>query len=100
MLSILNQANLKITARKVRIFLEDTEVVGQRISKVNVSPSEHSITTLGEIKMEEIKTIKQLNSWRRSLYNTIIQHLPDLASMKQDQTFVWGQRLSSGKTSG
>ena len=79
-LAKLNDANLKITARKVRVFLEDTEVFGQRISNGKVSPSDHAVTSLGDIKLEEVKTIKQLNSWR-GLYKTLIQHLPDLASM-------------------
>ena len=79
-LTKLEKANLKITARKVRVFLEDTEVFGHRITNGEVFPSDHTVKTLGDINMEEIKTIKQLNSWR-GLYKTLIQHLPDLASM-------------------
>ena len=79
-LTKLEKANLKITARKVRVFLEDTEVFGHRVINGKIIPSDHTVNTLGDIKMEEIKTIKQLNSWR-GLYKTLIQHLPDLASM-------------------
>ena len=79
-LTKLEKANLKVTARKVRVFLEDTEVFGHRIRNGAVSPSDHTVTTLGDITIEEIKTNKQLNSWR-GLYKTLIKHLPDLASM-------------------
>lgn len=79
-LTKLEEANLKVTARKVRVFLEDTEVFGHRIRNGEVSPSDHTVATLGDISMEEIKTNKQLNSWR-GLYKTLIRHLPDLASM-------------------
>ena len=66
----LRAANLKVTARKVRIFLEDTEVFGHRISNGTVTPSEHNIKSLGVAKIEEIKTNKQMNSYK-GLYKTL-----------------------------
>ena len=95
-LTKLEAANLKITARKVRVFLEDTEVFGHRITNGEVKPSEHTVTTLGEIKMEEITTVKQLSSWR-GLYKTLIQHLPDLASMMAPFDKVAATKPSSEK---
>ena len=77
-MSKLNKNNLKLTARKVRIFLPDTEVFGHRITNNKVSPSDHIITTLAKTSMDELITIKQVNSWR-GLYKTLIRHLPNLA---------------------
>ena len=67
--------NLKITCRKVRIFLEDTEIFGHRISNGTIKPSEHTIKSVGEMKIEDIKTNKQMNSYR-GLYKTLSRHLP------------------------
>ena len=94
-LTKLERANLKVTARKVRVFLEDTEVFGHRITNGEVSPSDHTVTSLGDIKMDEIKTNKQLNSWR-GLYKTLIQHLPDLASMMAPFDKVTANKPVSG----
>ena len=77
----LRVANLKVTARKVRIFLEDTEVFGHRISNGTVTPSEHNIKSLGETKTTEIKTHKQINSYK-GLYKTMSRHLPGMASIR------------------
>ena len=67
--------NLKITARKVRVFLGDTEVFGHRISDGKVMPSDHNINTLAKTVTEDLKTVKQVNSWK-GLYKTLIRHLP------------------------
>ena len=70
--------NLKISPHKVRILLDDTEVYGYRIRKSHVHPSPHIVSNLGEVKIDDLKTIKQVNSWR-GLYKTLIAHLPHLA---------------------
>ena len=80
-LAKLEAANLKVTARKVKIFPRDTVVFGMRVSEGKISPSAHVIETLGEVKMEELKTNKQVNSWK-GLYKTLAGHLPDLSSVK------------------
>ena len=88
----------------MRILLNDVEVYGIRISNGFVKPSPHRITDLGNIKMEDIKTIKQLNSWR-GLYKTLIGHLPHLSYYmepfdrftglkKSSDVFKWTPELS------
>ena len=79
-LSKIAQNNLKITARKVRMFLGDTEVFGHRITDGSVKPSDHIITTLGKTVTEDLRTVKQVNAWK-GLYKTLIRHLPRLAHM-------------------
>ena len=74
----LNKNNLKVTAQKVRILMDDTEVYGFRIEKGFVKPSPHIIKNLGMAKVEDIKTVKQMNSWK-GLYKTLLAHLPHLA---------------------
>ena len=77
-LSKLNKNNLKITAQKVRILLDDSEVYGFRITRGHVMPSSHIISNLGLAKMDDIKTIKQVNSWK-GLFKTLLAHVPHLA---------------------
>ena len=89
-------SNLKITSRKVRIFLEDSEVFGHKISNGTITPSEHTITSLGEMKTEDIKTNKQMNSYK-GLYKTLSRHLPDMASMMAPFDKATAGKLSSGK---
>ena len=74
----LKLCNLTLSPNKVRILMDDVEVYGVRIKDGCVMPSQHRVSNLGEIKMEDIKTIKQLNSWR-GLYKTLIGHLPHLS---------------------
>jgi hypothetical protein len=67
-LTKLNQSNLKISPQKVRVLLDDTEVYGFRIQKgfVLPSPLPHCVSDLGKVKLEDLKTDKQTNSWRGS----------------------------------
>ena len=100
----LDKSNLKISPHKVRILLSDVEVYGIRITNGFVNQSPHRVTDLGNVKMEDIKTIKQLNSWR-GLYKTLIGHLPHLssymepfdkftASKKSSDTLQWTPDLT------
>ena len=75
----LNTNNLKLAPRKVRIMLQDTEVFGHRFKDGKMRPSDHIVTSLGKTSVEELKTVKQVNSWK-GLYKTLIRHLPHLAS--------------------
>ena len=77
-LSKINKCNLKISAGKVRILLNDSEVYGFRVRDGHVLPSQHSISNLGETKIEKLVTVKQVNSWK-GLFKTLIAHLPNLA---------------------
>ena len=77
-LTKLRRSNLKITSHKVRIFLPDTEVYGYRIKNGKVAPSGHIVTDLGKTKIEDLKTVKSVNSWK-GLYKTLIGHLNHLA---------------------
>ena len=45
-LTKITNSNLKVTARKVRVFSNDTEVFGHRIKNDEVRPSEHNIKSL------------------------------------------------------
>ena len=75
----LNANNLKLSPGKVRIMLQDTEVFGHRVKDGKMRPSDHIVTSLGKTSMEELKTVRQVNSWK-GLYKTLIRHLPHLAS--------------------
>ena len=61
-LTKLNNNNLKISPNKTRILWDDTEVYGHHIQNGKVMPSNHIISNLGKIKIEEITTVKKLNS--------------------------------------
>ena len=77
-LTKLRICNLKIYPNKVRILLDNTEVYGFRIKHGHVLPSPHIVSNLGDIKLEDLKTVKMTNSWR-GLYKTLSAHLPHLA---------------------
>ena len=72
--------NLKLSPNKVRILPLDTEIYGYRILNGCVQPSDHTVTTLGRSKIEDLNTVKQVNSWR-GLYKTLIGHLPALSNI-------------------
>ena len=78
-LSQLNKHNLKVSPRKVRILLQDTEVFGHRVADGKVRPSDHILTSLAATTPSQLVTFKQVNSWK-GLYKTLIKHLPQLAS--------------------
>ena len=92
----LHRSNLKISPNKVRILLNDVEVYGIRLVNGCVMPSPHRISNLGKIKMENIKTVKQLNSWR-GLYKTLIGHLPHLSYYMEPFDKFSGSRKPSDK---
>ena len=78
-LSKLDQCNLKLSPKKVRIFLQDAEIFGHRIKDGKVSPSNHIVTSLGKTTIADLITVKQVNSWK-GLYKTLLRHLPNLAA--------------------
>ena len=61
------------------MLLQETEVFGHRVKDGKVRPSDHIVTALGKTTREELKTVRQVNSWK-GLYKTLIHHLPGLAS--------------------
>ena len=61
-LTKLNKNNLKLSPRKVRVLLQDTEVFGHRVKDGKVRPSDHIVTSLGRTTREELKTVRQVNS--------------------------------------
>ena len=77
-LSKLHESNLKLSPKKVKIFPEDIEVFGHRIKNGEVLPSDHIITSLGKTSVDNLKTAKQINSWK-GLYKTLLSSLPNLA---------------------
>ena len=78
-LSKLDQCNLKLSPRKVRILLQDAEIFGHRIKDGKVSPSSHIVDSLGKTTIAELNTVKQVNSWK-GLYKTLLRHLPNMAA--------------------
>ena len=78
-LSKLDKCNLKLSPKKVRIFLEDAEIFGHRVKDGKVSPSNHIVNSLGKTTIAELVTVKQVNSWK-GLYKTLLRHLPNLAA--------------------
>ena len=97
-LSKLALCNLKISPEKVRILLDDVEVYGIRVQNGFIGPSPHRIKDLGNVNYENIKTIKQLNSWR-GLYKTLIGHLPHLSHvMEPFDKFVSSKKSSDSLT--
>ena len=78
-LSKLDQCNLKLSPRKVRVLLQDAEIYGHRIKDGKVSPSNHIVDSLGKTTINELTTVKQVNSWK-GLYKTLLRHLPNLAA--------------------
>ena len=104
-LSKLHYCNLKLNPSKVRIFPADTEIYGHRVKDGFILPSDHSIKTLGHARIEDLKTVKHVNSWK-GLYKTLIGHLPalsmvlspfDTATSGKDskQIFEWTPALTA-----
>lgn len=77
-LTKLNDNNLKVAASKVKIFPKDIEVFGHRIIDGKVHPSDHILTSLGKSSIDQLNTVKQVNSWK-GLYKTLLSSIPGLA---------------------
>ena len=77
-LAKLDEHNLKLAPRKMRCFLEDSEVHGHKIREGKVRPSDHIVSSLAATTPDALVTVKQVMSWK-GLYKTLIRHLPDLA---------------------
>ena len=56
------------------------EVFGLRIKDGLVLPSDHIIKFLGKSSIDQLKTVKHMNSWK-GLYKTLLSSLPHLASV-------------------
>ena len=78
-LSKFNENNLKLSPWKVRVLLQDTEVFCHRVMDGKVRPSNHIVTSLGKTTIQELKSVRQVKSWK-GLYKTLIRHLPQLPS--------------------
>ena len=88
--------NLKITARKVRVFMGDTEVFGHRVTNGQVKPSQHNINSLAKTTTEELQTVRQVNGWK-GLYKTLIRHLPNLSHFMSPFDTICGGKASSSR---
>ena len=104
-LSKLHLCNLKLSPGKTRIFPQDTEIYGYRIINGRILPSNHTVKSLGQAKIEELITNKHVNSWK-GLYKTLIGHLPALSSVLapfdaatagklSNEKFAWNPSLTS-----
>ena len=92
----LHQNNLKLSPNKVRVFPEDTEIYGYRIKSGKISPSDHTVTSLGKTQIDELVTVKQVNSWK-GLYKTLIGHLPALSNVMSPFDSATGGKNPSEK---
>ena len=92
----LHENNLKLSPNKVRILPLDTEIYGYRIVNGCIRPSDHTVTTLGRTKIEDLKTVKQVNSWK-GLYKTLIGHLPALSNVMSPFDAATGSKSSNEK---
>lgn len=99
----LKSANLKLSPSKVKIFPMDIEIFGLRIKDGQVLPSDHIIKSLGKSSIQELKTVKNVNSWK-GLYKTLLSSLPNLASVMDPfdkacagkgsrESFTWTDQL-------
>jgi len=61
-------------------FPADTEIYGYRVKNGKISLSDHTITSLGKAKTEELLTVRQVNSWK-GLYKMLIGHLLSLSNV-------------------
>ena len=70
-----------------------------------ILPSDHTIVSLGKTKVEQLVTVKQINSWK-GLYKTLIGHLPALSNVMSpfdiaaggkncNEKFAWTPALTS-----
>ena len=66
--------------KKVKYFPADIEVFGMRIKDGQALPSDHVLTSLGKSSIQQLKTVKQLNSWK-GLNKTLLSSLPNLANV-------------------
>ena len=95
-LTKLNQKNLKLNPRKVRIMMGDAEVFGHRLVDGTIQPSDHIISSLAATTPADLVTVKQVNSWK-GLYKTLIRHLPHLAMVMLPFDRACASKLSSSK---
>jgi len=95
-LSTLNTNGLKLSPKKVRIFPASTEVYGVKLQNGTISPSDHVLTTLGITSIEQLKTVKDINSWR-GLYKTLLQNLPKLAAFMHPFDLATANKTSKDK---
>jgi hypothetical protein len=80
-LSSISAANLKLTAKKVRFFPQQTEVYGWKFTMDGtIQPSDHILTDLGRTDIGTLKTVRAVNSWR-GLYKTLLPALPNLSTL-------------------
>ena len=102
-LTNINNSNLKISPNKVKLFPKDIEVFGHRIINGEVHPSQHILTSLGKSSIDELSTVKQVNSWK-GLYKTLLSSIPGLAhildpfdkavvGLESKQSFTWTPEL-------
>ena len=72
------QANIKISASKTKVFLESTDILGWTWHTGGfLSPSPHRVNALRNTKYQDIKNIKDLRSWL-GLYKTLLPASPQL----------------------
>ena len=79
-LSKLNEANLKLSPNKVRIFPDETTIFGWLIKGKTFKPDPHRKLALVKVQPDDIKTIGDLRSWMGS-YKTFLIAMPNVAEI-------------------
>ena len=103
-LTKLQQANLKVSPNKTKIFLKSVDVLGWVWKQGGfLAPSPHRVNTLQNTKKEDIKTVKDMRSYI-GLYKTLLPASKNLtllldpfdkmvADRESKETFVWDRQL-------
>ena len=71
-------------------------MLGHRVFDGKVKPSYHIIITLASTVIEDLKTVKQVNSWK-GLFKTLIRHMPRLAHCMAPFDAACGGKASSSQ---
>ena len=100
----LEQANIKISASKTKIFLQSVDVLGWKWQQGGfLAPSPHRKNALKNSKIENIKTVKDMRSWM-GLYKTLLPASKNLtllldpfdklvADRDSKEPFAWDREL-------
>ena len=103
-LTKLNQANLKVSPNKTKIFLKSVDVLGWVWQQGGfLAPSPHRVNALQNTKKEDIKTVKDMRSYI-GLYKTLLPASKNLtllldpfdkmvADRESKEPFIWNRQL-------
>ena len=103
-LTKLNQANLKVSPNKTKIFLKSVDVLGWVWQQGGfLAPSPHRVNALQNTKKDDIKTVRDMRSYI-GLYKTLLPASKNLtvlldpfdrmvADRESKEPFIWDRQL-------